>query len=166
MVNTPCNFLASETWLFLDSDYTIFVWRQRPQSSPPENDPAVLSSAASSTSVTSAAVPRSPTLYLHNPNQPLPISPEYQNASYYMFHPSRQVDHSSARSHRPTKSESASTIQKGKKQKNVKNVKRDEQLDDEETSFKQNFNKFHSENGVRTVMGSIGPVQNGMFTCN
>jgi len=24
------------------------------------------------------------------------------------------------------------------------------------------FEKFHSQNGVRTVMGSIGPVENGM----
>lgn len=27
--------------------------------------------------------------------------------------------------------------------------------------FKKEFERFHSENGVRTVMGSIGPVQNG-----
>ncbi|KAF9061919.1 hypothetical protein BDP27DRAFT_1234384 [Rhodocollybia butyracea] len=141
-----------------ESDYTIFVWRQRPSTSPVEHDPAELSSGVSSTSVTTAAVPRSPTLYLHDPNQPLPVPPEYQNASYYIFHPSRQVNHSSAHPHKPTKSNNASTIRKGKK-KGDKNVKGDERLE-EETSFKQKFNKFHSENGVRTVMGSIGPVQN------
>jgi len=30
----------------------------------------------------------------------------------------------------------------------------------EEPKYKMEFEKFHSENGVRTVMGSIGPVQN------
>jgi len=30
----------------------------------------------------------------------------------------------------------------------------------EEPKHKKEFEKFHSENGVRTVMGSIGPVQN------
>jgi len=40
--------------------------------------------------------------------------------------------------------------------------------DDENDSIpkhKKEFDKFHSENGVRTVMGSIGPVQNGSFVC-
>lgn len=33
----------------------------------------------------------------------------------------------------------------------------------EEPKHKKEFEKFHSENGVRTVMGSIGPVQNGVL---
>lgn len=28
-------------------------------------------------------------------------------------------------------------------------------------NFKKEFERFHGENGVRTVMGSIGPVNNG-----
>ena len=29
---------------------------------------------------------------------------------------------------------------------------------------KKEFEKFHSQNGVRTIMGGIGPVQNGAFS--
>ena len=29
-------------------------------------------------------------------------------------------------------------------------------------AFKRDFEKFHGENGVRTVIGSIGPANNGM----
>ncbi|KAE9409505.1 hypothetical protein BT96DRAFT_969917 [Gymnopus androsaceus JB14] len=134
-----------------DSDYTIFVWRQQQQT--PEIDPAALSSAASSSSAVTTAPPRNPTLHLHNPTLPLPVPPEYQNASYYVFHPSHQV-HSSARSNASLKS----TIRSGRKKKS--NSVRDAEQVDSEPSFKQAFDKFHSENGVRTVMGSIGPVQN------
>jgi hypothetical protein len=35
--------------------------------------------------------------------------------------------------------------------------------DDGIPKHKKEFDKFHSENGVRTVMGSIGPVQNGLL---
>ena len=35
--------------------------------------------------------------------------------------------------------------------------------DDAVPTFKKEFEKFHGENGVRTVMGSIGPVQNGVL---
>lgn len=30
---------------------------------------------------------------------------------------------------------------------------------------RRDFEKFHDENGVRTVMGSIGPVDNGTCLC-
>ncbi|KAJ3868370.1 hypothetical protein EV359DRAFT_32523 [Lentinula novae-zelandiae] len=139
-----------------DSDYTIFVWRQQ-QISPPEDDPAAPSSSVSSTSasMTTAVLPRNPILHLHDPHQPLPIPPDYQNASYYVFHPSHQKIHSSARSNRSTKSKS--TIRKDNRSKSIKGQDTE---DDLKPSFKQAFDKFHGENGVRTVMGSIGPVQN------
>ena len=35
------------------------------------------------------------------------------------------------------------------------------QPDDGVPAFKREFEKFHGENGVRTVIGSIGPVNNG-----
>lgn len=31
--------------------------------------------------------------------------------------------------------------------------------------FKKEFEKFHNENGVRTISGSIGPVNNGQSMC-
>ncbi|KAJ4487784.1 hypothetical protein J3R30DRAFT_3280367 [Lentinula aciculospora] len=140
-----------------DSDYTIFVWRQQQQiSPPPENDPAALSSSASSTSTSVATItpPRNTALYLHDPSQPLPVPPDYQNASYYVFHPSHQHIISRARSSRSTKLRST---RKGKKA--IQSIQDEDQVD-AQPSFKQAFDKFHSENGVRTVMGSIGPVQN------
>ncbi|KAJ3800056.1 hypothetical protein GGU11DRAFT_774796 [Lentinula aff. detonsa] len=137
-----------------ESDYTIFVWRQQQQIAPSETDPAALSSSVSSTSTSAPTTTPNPILHLHDPNQPLPVPPDYQNASYYVFHPSQQHILSSSRSNRSTKSKS--TTRKGKKtSKSIQSEQADAQ-----PSFKQAFDKFHSENGVRTVMGSIGPVQN------
>ncbi|KAJ3725756.1 hypothetical protein C8R42DRAFT_659059 [Lentinula raphanica] len=139
-----------------DSDYTIFVWRQRQQIAPSEEDP-VGPSSVSTTSAATITAPRNPVLHLHNPNQPLPVPPAYRNGSYYVFHPSRQIQ-SSARSNRSTKSKG--TTGKGKKTTQSLHSHEDQVNADAQPSFKQVFNKFHSENGVRTVMGSIGPVQN------
>ena len=36
-----------------------------------------------------------------------------------------------------------------------------EDVHDDIPDFKKQFESFHSANGVRTVMGTIGPVQNG-----
>ncbi len=33
--------------------------------------------------------------------------------------------------------------------------------EDHTPQFKKEFEKFHNENGVRTILGDIGPVQNG-----
>ena len=38
--------------------------------------------------------------------------------------------------------------------------------DDGVPKFKKDFLKFHNENGVRTLTGSIGPVKNGKYNIN
>ncbi|KIK57632.1 hypothetical protein GYMLUDRAFT_172439 [Collybiopsis luxurians FD-317 M1] len=141
-----------------ESDHTIFVWRQQQQTSPPDHELALSSSYSSAASATSTAVPpRNPVLHLHDPNQPLPVPPEYQNISYYVFQPSRQQAlESSTRSNRSVKSKSTMR----KKGTSIKDEGQTLDDVDAEPNFKQAFNKFHSENGVRTVMGSIGPVKN------
>lgn len=96
-------------------------------------------------------MPSGPTLHLHNPKEPMPTPPAYLNASYYMFHPSQVHVPSTKRSPTPS---NAST-RKSKKGKNTNDE------NDGIPKFKKEFERFHSENGVRTVMGSIGPVQNG-----
>lgn len=48
---------------------------------------------------------------------------------------------------------------KGKARKETKTVKQQ----DNTPKYRQEFEKFHSENGVRTILGSIGPVNNGDF---
>ena len=35
--------------------------------------------------------------------------------------------------------------------------------DDGVPKFKKDFLKFHNENGVRSLIGSIGPVKNGKY---
>ena len=154
--------------LLIDSDYTIFVWRRKhhgqenhathPKSqlleSPepstsrsllPDSPPSVVSSRNSMLGT--------PTLHLHNPKEPMPTPPAYLNASYYKFHPSQAHVPSTKRSPAPS---NAST-QRSKKGKNSN----DDSEDNGIPKFKKDFERFHSENGVRTVMGSIGPVQNG-----
>ncbi|KAJ8078971.1 hypothetical protein PM082_013255 [Marasmius tenuissimus] len=140
-----------------ESDYTIFVWRQN-QQNPPENDPlGTTASVASNASVHETKPHTTPTLHLHDPAQPLPKAPEYTNPSYYAFNqPVRPPPGRSSPSQR-----SASTQRKSKKSKS----KRGDSIypADEDPSIpkhKREFAKFHSENGVRTVMGSIGPVKN------
>jgi len=41
------------------------------------------------------------------------------------------------------------------------NYKKDDSGGDGIPKLVKQFEKFHSQNGVRTVMGSIGPVENG-----
>lgn len=118
----------SASFSSLESDYAIFVWRQK--------------------SLESQA---NPILYLHDPNVPLPSPPQYVNPSYYAFKPpalspnkhpranSRGRSVKSAKTHRASGSPAGDGI----------------------PQFKKDFMKFHNENGVRTVIGSIGPVENG-----
>lgn len=49
----------------------------------------------------------------------------------------------------------------GKRSKKGRSTFDQEDVDDGIPNFKKQFESFHSANGVRTVMGSIGPVQNG-----
>ncbi|TCD66004.1 hypothetical protein EIP91_001904 [Steccherinum ochraceum] len=106
-----------------DSDYTIFVWRQK-SLAPGEPTPA---------------------LHVRNPEEPLPPSTEYRNSAYYIFksHP-----------HQPRRSRSRSrtrgSIRSGKSSK----------TQDDPPDLRKAFERFHSENGVRTIMGTIGPVDN------
>ncbi|KAG7448028.1 uncharacterized protein BT62DRAFT_979829 [Guyanagaster necrorhizus] len=133
-----------------DSDYTIFVWRQQQSS---DDQEASTSTAVPSISINNKTTP-TPTLYLHNPSQSIPAPPEYRNAAYYLFHPSH-ISSRKSPSPRPHSTKSRKT--KGSRRTN------NSTLSDEDSGvpkFKREFEKFHSANGVRTVMGSIGPVQN------
>ncbi|PPR01092.1 hypothetical protein CVT26_015998 [Gymnopilus dilepis] len=97
------------------------------------------------------ARPSTPTLHLRDPRKPLPPPPAYMNPAYYMFRPTR--------AHTPTVrrspvSSNASTTRRSKKGKN-----KQEETDPVPVLIEQ-FEKFHAENGVRTVTGAIGQVQN------
>lgn len=134
-----------------DSDYTIFVWRQQQLAVPP-------TPSDGSSSGSAAAPPAQPTLHLHNPAAALPAPPAYRNPSYYIFHPARAVRHPHAAS--PSPSTRSKKSQKTKASRRTA-ADADAAADSRMPAFRKEFEKFHSENGVRTVMGSIGPVQNG-----
>lgn len=129
-----------------DADYTIFVWRQQQQ-------PSELESLS-----TPQHQPPSPTLHLHDPAQPLPTPPAYLNPTYYLFQPSRAHVHGPAHSPRGSPRPNSVRSRKTKGSKHVAGT-----VDDGVPAFKKQFEKFHGENGVRTVIGSIGPVQNGTY---
>jgi len=121
-----------------DSDYSIFAWRQQ-QTSQDQNDTSTITS----------------TIHLHNPVQSLPSPPSYLNPAYYVFKPSRaHVPRSAGSSPQPHSTKSRKT--KGSK----KSAKSHVEADDGVPKFKKDFEKFHAENGVRTVIGSVGPVPN------
>ncbi|KAH7888821.1 hypothetical protein F5I97DRAFT_1965655 [Phlebopus sp. FC_14] len=119
-----------------ESDYTIFVWRQKSPSTSASNNAAAMS-----------------TLHVHDPTEQLPKLPKppaYRNTAFYLFEPSRAAS-PLAHSERSTKSH---------KGKNPKKSGKGGDDDLGVAKHRKAFEKFHSENGVRTVMGSIGPVQN------
>lgn len=115
-----------------ESDYTIFVWRQK--------------------SVIDGQDPM-PVLHIRNPDQPLPAPPAYQNPSFYQFRP-RPTATSPAQSRRSNGDQHS--VKSGKSKKTAK-------MEPQDTvpKHRKEFEKFHSENGVRTIQGNIGPVQNG-----
>jgi len=127
-----------------DADYTIFVWRQQ--------------QPASDTASTSTALEHveTPTLHMHDPLAPLPAPPAYLNAAYYLFQPSR--------AQHPPNSKSSSPRPRSSKSRKTKASKRGagapDPDDDGIPAFRKEFEKFHGENGVRTVLGTIGPVSN------
>ncbi|KAG8970786.1 hypothetical protein FRC03_000003 [Tulasnella sp. 419] len=112
-----------------ESDYAIFTWRLGPTAST-EN----------------------PTLFLHDPEAPLPVPPAYQNPSYYAFRaqpaPPAQL---TLAGNGPTPS-----IRSVRSKRSTRSKADTEPLED----YKTRFNRFHTENGVRTVTGKIGPVEN------
>lgn len=116
----------------LESDYTIFVWRQK--SVVPGRDSM-------------------PVLHVRNPEEPLPSPPAYQNMSFYMFKPKPAPPS-------PPRSGSSGDRRSTKSGRSKKTAKTEPE--DNIPKHKKEFEKFHNENGVRTIMGDIGPVQNGM----
>lgn len=144
-----------------DSDYAIFSWRQQSyQVGSPESDtddmtavPAIAigEPGPSKLPASSAAVAAgpTPTLHLHNPAQPLPVPPAYRNPSYYIFRPTPIPKVS------PPSSAGRSSRRSSRKKD------REDEANDGVPKLMKQFEKFHNENGVRTVMGSIGPVKNG-----
>ncbi|KAF8197558.1 hypothetical protein BJ912DRAFT_875300 [Pholiota molesta] len=156
-----------------DSDYSIFVWRRQQQQqqdeylhSPPTapDGPPVASSSrvqlpSSPPPVIApppAAMPATPTLHLHNPHAALPAPPAYRNAAYYVFQPARAAAAPVPQRRSPAPSR-AST---GRRSRRGGEGEGGGDEDDGVPKFKKQFDRFHSENGVRTVMGQIGPVHN------
>ncbi|KAF8637349.1 hypothetical protein AX17_002848 [Amanita inopinata Kibby_2008] len=173
-----------------DSDYTIFTWRQQqlhqhphllhhqhhqhhqhlkptalsvPTSPSRPGSPPLGLTPSSSTNGTSAATTRTPTLHLHDPTSPLPAPPAYQNPTFYIFRRQQELLQT-RRSVSPAPAKSLTKSKRsrgsGKSSKNEWYAGGSEQ-DDGVPAFKRDFEKFHGENGVRTVLGSIGPVNNG-----
>ncbi len=93
-----------------------------------------------------------PVLHLRDPDQPLPRTSEYRNPSFYMFRPKAHPT-----SPRYPVSPDSTSVRSGKSHKRSKDTTPKAEL----PKFKEEFEKFHNENGVRTVSGSIGPVNNG-----
>jgi len=116
-----------------DSDYAIFVWRF---TKGPD-----------------------PTLHVRDPNITLtPLSAgEYVNHSYYAYKPAplpAAVSSSSIKSKSKSR-RSVRSMPNGKARSGI-----GDPLEEEGTPVhKKDFEKFHSENGVRTVIGQIGPVK-------
>ncbi|KAF9440326.1 hypothetical protein P691DRAFT_780115 [Macrolepiota fuliginosa MF-IS2] len=139
-----------------ESDYAIFSWRQQQYQfdspSMPTNIPSIAigEPGPSRLPVSSSVVEGkpSPTLHLHDPAQALPIPPAYRNPSYYAFHAA------------PTPKASPAPSSTGRSSRRSDHKKEKKEKNDDGTKLMRQFEKFHNENGVRTVMGSIGAVQN------
>lgn len=115
---------------YTDSDYTIFMWRQK--SAAPASD-------------------QSPVLHVRNPDEPLPTPPAYRNLSFYVFQAKRAGPSSPP----------LSTKESAKSDKKARKASLAEKAKNDPPKHKKEFEKFHSENGVRTISGGIGPVKNG-----
>ncbi|KAG6820639.1 hypothetical protein H0H93_013838 [Arthromyces matolae] len=132
-----------------DSDYTIFVWRQHQPA--PASTPTPTPSATTDSNKFRPPPAHTPTLYLHNPSASLPGPSDYRNPSYYLYRPNarRSSPAPSTRSKKSTRKDGS---------RHTSSIMNDD--DDGIPKHKKDFEKFHGENGVRTVMGSIGPVHN------
>lgn len=93
---------------------------------------------------------QSPVLYVRNPDDPLPVPPAYQNASFYMFRPKLSA---------PSLPRSAKSS--AKSSKHTRKQEEEAHAKVVPPKHKREFEQFHSENGVRTIMGGIGPVKRG-----
>ena len=120
-----------------------------PDPSPPESDYAIFAWRFKSSPQASEMIP---VLYLRDVDQPLPSSAGYRNPAFYMFRPKPSAPSPQL----PASPDSMSM-------RSSKSRKKTPKKEDTTPRFKVDFEKFHNENGVRTVMGSIGPVNDG--TC-
>jgi len=84
-----------------------------------------------------------PTVYLRDPSEPLPSQSSYRNPSFYLFHPDHTV---------PASPQHDSPSPRGKKKRSTPH--------DASLKHRKEFEEFHTSNGVRTINGTIGPVQN------
>jgi hypothetical protein len=125
-----------------ESDYRIFAWRMGP----------VPGAASASTS-------NSPTLFAADPRAPLPAPSEYRNPSFYTFRPA-PINHTNSsddgRGNKPSSLRSAKSKKSTRGEIDAAAV-----VEDYKADYTTKFNKFHGENGVRTVTGQIGPVEGG-----
>ncbi|EJU05398.1 hypothetical protein DACRYDRAFT_103883 [Dacryopinax primogenitus] len=145
-----------------DADYFIWAWRcAGPEPEAGEQAPGA-APVAGQTNGAGATIqrPQTPTLHVRDPLSPLPQAGEYQNPSFYAFQrPASFVDsrpstpgYGRARSIRSVKSTRSA---KGGKGKSVNG-----DMEEGTPAWKKRFEDFHAENGVRTVVGGIGPVNN------
>lgn len=140
------------------SDYTILAWRLK--SLVTDDSPG--SSSAATLPHNSFPL----TLHIRNPEDPLPKPPAYVNPSYYVYRrpASLSPSLSDSRSHNHdgmrTQSRAAGRSMKSSKSKQS-HGSTSERGGTGVPQFKKDFMNFHSENGVRTVIGKIGPVRNG-----
>ncbi|KAI9510223.1 hypothetical protein F5148DRAFT_614034 [Russula earlei] len=86
-----------------------------------------------------------PTVYLRDPSEPLPSQSSYRNPSFYVFHPDYTVLVQPSPEH-------GSPSARGKKKNRASH--------EGPQKHKKEFEDFHTSNGVRTIMGSIGSVPN------
>lgn len=161
-VHSPVNS-SSSLIHFIDADYTIFTWRL--QQSPEQADAS--SSSVLSASASGAPSAAKPTLYLRNPSQPLPPAANL-NPSFHLFKPSKAHLAVPASVRSASRSPSPRSIVSRRSRRSVASLGTMNTGDDEDDGvpkFKKEFDRFHNENGVRTVMGSVGPVRNGALLC-
>ena len=104
-----------------------------------------------------------PTIHLRNPNQPLPGPNDYRNPSFYMLLPNQAS--TSTAEYNPSHACSLRSTRADESTRSKKTTKINEE-DEKEPTFRKAFDKFHSENGVRTLTGSIGPVGNVRMLLN
>ncbi|KAI5899559.1 uncharacterized protein SCHCODRAFT_02560891 [Schizophyllum commune H4-8] len=141
-----------------DADYTIFTWRL--QQTPEQADAS--SSSVLSASASGAPSAAKPSLYLRNPSQPLPSATNL-NPSFHLFKPSKAHLAVPASVRSASRSPSSRSIVSRRSRRSVASLGTMNTGDDEDDGvpkFKKEFDRFHNENGVRTVMGSVGPVRN------
>ncbi|KJA27015.1 hypothetical protein HYPSUDRAFT_132048 [Hypholoma sublateritium FD-334 SS-4] len=138
-----------------DADYSIFAWRQQQQ---PAHGPASPVASSSRTPPPPPppvpANPATPTLHLHDPAAALPVPPAYRNPAYYTFQAAR-----AAALTPPRRSPAPSRTSTGGGSRKGRDGERNGAGAAAVPKFKTQFDRFHSENGVRTVTGQIGPVK-------